>query len=79
MCLICLAWRRHPRYRAVVAANRNRDEYHARPAAPAHWWEDAPGVLAGRDPEAGGTTWMGTTRGGRSRRYWSSGAMTLPR
>ena len=62
MCLIYLAWRRHPRYPLVVAANR--DEYHARPAAPAHWWEDAPGVLAGRDLEAGGT-WMGVTRGGR--------------
>ena len=62
MCLIYVAWRRHPRYRLVVAANR--DEYHARPAAAAHWWEDAPGVLAGRDLEAGGT-WMGITRGGR--------------
>ena len=62
MCLIYVAWRRHPRYRLVVAANR--DEYHARPAASAHWWEDAPGVLAGRDLEAGGT-WMGITRGGR--------------
>ena len=62
MCLIYIAWRRHPRYRLVVAANR--DECHARPAAPAHWWEDAPGVLAGRDLEAGGT-WLGVTRGGR--------------
>ena len=62
MCLIYLAWRRHPRYPLVIAANR--DEYHARPAAPAHWWEDAPGVLAGRDLEAGGT-WMGMTRSGR--------------
>ena len=62
MCLIYVAWRRHPRCRLVVAANR--DEYHARPAASAHWWEDAPGVLAGRDLEAGGT-WLGTTRGGR--------------
>ena len=62
MCLIYLAWQRHPRYRLVVAANR--DEYHVRPAAPAQWWEDAPGVLAGRDLEAGGT-WLGTTRDGR--------------
>ena len=62
MCLIYVAWRHHPRYRLVVAANR--DESHARPAAPAHWWEDAPGVLAGRDLEAGGT-WMGITRNGR--------------
>ena len=58
MCLIYVAWRRNPRHRLVVAANR--DEYHARPAAPAHWWDDAPGVLAGRDLEAGGT-WLGIT------------------
>ena len=62
MCLIYLAWQHHPRYRLVVAANR--DEYHVRPAAPAQWWEDAPGVLAGRDLEAGGT-WLGATRDGR--------------
>ena len=62
MCLIYVAWRRHARYRIVVAANR--DEYHVRPAAPVHWWDDAPDVLAGRDLEAGGT-WMGITPGGR--------------
>ena len=62
MCLIYIAWRCHPRHRLVVAANR--DEFHARPAQPAHWWDDAPGVLAGRDLEAGGT-WMGVTSGGR--------------
>ena len=62
MCLIYVAWRLHPRHRLVVAANR--DEYHARPAASARWWEDAPGVLAGRDLAAGGT-WLGITSGGR--------------
>ena len=58
MCLIYVAWRRHPSYRLVVAANR--DEFHARAAAPAHWWDDPPGLLAGRDLEAGGT-WLGLT------------------
>ena len=62
MCLIYVAWRRHPRFRLVVAANR--DEYHARPALPAYWWEDVPGVLAGRDLQAGGT-WLGIASGGR--------------
>lgn len=62
MCLITFAWDTHPAFRLVVAANR--DELHARPAAPAHWWEDAPDVLAGRDLREGGT-WMGITRGGR--------------
>lgn len=62
MCLIAFAWQSHPRYALVVLANR--DEYLDRPAAPAHWWTDAPDLLAGRDLQAGGT-WMGLSRGGR--------------
>lgn len=62
MCLIAVAWEAHPAYRLVVAANR--DEFYARPTAPAAWWADAPGVLAGRDLREGGT-WMGVTRAGR--------------
>lgn len=62
MCLILVAWQAHPDYPLVVAANR--DEFFARPAAPAAWWPDAPDVFAGRDLEAGGT-WLGLTRKGR--------------
>jgi len=62
MCLILFGWRAHPRYPLILAANR--DEFHARPAAPADWWPDAPSVLAGRDLQAGGT-WLGVTRDGR--------------
>jgi len=62
MCLILFALDAHPRYRLVLAANR--DEFYARPTAPAAFWDDAPHVLAGRDLEAGGT-WCGTTTGGR--------------
>ncbi len=64
MCLAVVALDAHPRYALVVAANR--DEYHARPAAPVAWWDDGPngGTLAGRDLEAGGT-WLGVTRRGR--------------
>jgi uncharacterized protein with NRDE domain len=62
MCLIVLAWDAHPAYRLVVAANR--DEFYARPTAPAGWWDDAPDILAGRDLQAGGT-WLGVTRTGR--------------
>lgn len=62
MCLIVLAWRAHPRYRLIVAANR--DEYFARPSAPAGFWDDSPPFLAGRDLEAGGT-WLGITPQGR--------------
>ena len=62
MCLIAFAWRSHPRYRLVLAANR--DEYFGRPAARAGFWDDHPNVLAGRDLEAGGT-WLGITLDGR--------------
>jgi uncharacterized protein with NRDE domain len=62
MCLILLAWHAHPDYPLVVAANR--DEFFARPTAPARYWEQSPGILAGRDLSAGGT-WMGVTRRGR--------------
>ena len=62
MCLLVVAWKNHPRYRLVVAANR--DEFHDRPTAPLGWWNDDPRVLAGRDLQAGGT-WLGITRPGR--------------
>ena len=59
MCLIVVAWQVHPDYPLVVAANR--DEFFARPAAPASFWADHPDVLAGRDLQAGGS-WLGVTR-----------------
>ena len=70
MCLAVIALAAYPRFRAVIAANR--DEFHARPAAPAHWWDECTGagagagsrVLAGRDLQAGGT-WLGITGQGR--------------
>lgn len=62
MCLIALAWRVHPDFPLIVAANR--DEFYHRPAAPAQFWEESPHVLAGRDLQAGGT-WLGVTRTGR--------------
>lgn len=62
MCLVALAWNVHPRWRLVVAGNR--DELHARPTAALSRWTDAP-VLAGRDLRSGGT-WMGLGPGGRA-------------
>lgn len=62
MCLIVFAWRSHCDYPLIVAANR--DEFLARPALPAHWWADAPALLAGRDLQAGGS-WMGLSADGR--------------
>jgi uncharacterized protein with NRDE domain len=62
MCLIVVAWRVHPAFPCVLAANR--DEYFARPTAPADWWHESNSTLAGRDLQAGGT-WLGITRAGR--------------
>lgn len=62
MCLILVGWQVHPAYPLVVAANR--DEFHARPTAPAASWDDDARVFGGRDLEAGGT-WLGATRDGR--------------
>jgi uncharacterized protein with NRDE domain len=60
MCLAVFALDAHPRYRAVIVANR--DEFHARATLPACWWRE--GWLAGRDLAAGGT-WLGITAAGR--------------
>ena len=54
-----LAWRMHPRYRLIVAANR--DEYHERPTAALGKWPEPAGILAGRDLRAGGA-WLGLDR-----------------
>jgi len=62
MCLAVIALDAHARYSMVLAANR--DEYHARAAAPVSWWDDAAPILAGRDRAAGGT-WLGVNRRGR--------------
>jgi uncharacterized protein with NRDE domain len=59
MCLLVLAWRAHPRYRLVVAANR--DEFHARAAAPLARWPPPAEILAGRDLRSQGT-WLGIDR-----------------
>ena len=61
MCLIAFAWNHHPRWRLLLAGNR--DEFHARPSAPLARWP-APPIIAGKDLEAGGT-WLGVTDDGR--------------
>ena len=77
MCFIVLAYERHPRYRFVLVTNR--DEFYARPTAPAAYWADAPHLLAGRDLQGGGT-WLGLTRTGRlaALTNYREPAVTLP-
>ncbi|MFI8746002.1 NRDE family protein [Pseudomonas sp. NPDC077186] len=62
MCLIVFAWRPdHPQPLLLAA---NRDEFYARPSWPLREWDDAPGLFAGRDLQAGGT-WLGMSADGR--------------
>lgn len=62
MCLIVFAWRPGNARPLIVAANR--DEFYARPTLALSQWDEAPGVHAGRDLEAGGT-WLGLGPQGR--------------
>ena len=60
MCLALFALDAHPGFALVIVANR--DEFHARPTAPAAWRDE--GWLGGRDLAAGGA-WLGVTRSAR--------------
>ncbi len=62
MCLIGFAFVPHGPVRLTLAANR--DEFHERATAAAHWWADAPGVFGGRDLLGGGG-WLLVARCGR--------------
>jgi uncharacterized protein with NRDE domain len=64
MCVVALAHDAHPRYRLVLAANR--DEFHARGSAPLARWDGADShIIAGRDLVSGGT-WLGVSEEGRT-------------
>jgi len=66
MCLILFAWKSHPDYPLVVAANR--DEFYERNTEGMAWWPEYPNVLAGRDrADVLGSpgTWLGFTKTGR--------------
>jgi len=56
MCVVALAYQTHPDWPLILIGNR--DEFHARPAAPLGHWPDGSGIVAGRDLQAGGT-WLG--------------------
>lgn len=62
MCIISFHVQNHPTYKLIIAANR--DEFYARPTKNAHFWEDEPSILAGRDLKEMGT-WLGITKQGR--------------
>ena len=61
MCVVAFAHHVHPRWRLLLAGNR--DEFHARPTAALARWPGT-GLLAGRDLVSGGT-WVGLDARGR--------------
>jgi len=62
MCLLLVSYKNHPKYKLIIAANR--DEFYNRPAEPAKFWKEYPNLLGGKDLQAGGT-WLGITKEGR--------------
>ncbi|MEK4520612.1 NRDE family protein [Psychrobacillus sp. FSL W7-1457] len=62
MCLVNFQFQTHPTYPLIVVANR--DEFYERPTESAHFWEDHPSILAGRDLLQMGT-WLGVSKAGR--------------
>lgn len=62
MCILFIGVDQHPDYPLIVAANR--DEFHARPTQTSSFWQQYPGVLAGKDLQAGGS-WMGISMKGK--------------
>ncbi len=62
MCVLAFAWQTHPLWRLIVLGNR--DELHARSAAPLARWDEQNHLLAGRDLQSGGG-WLGVSEEGR--------------
>lgn len=62
MCLAMMALEQVPGLPLILLANR--DEWHARPAEPLHWWPDRPDIVGGRDLVGGGS-WLAVHRDGR--------------
>ena len=62
MCLILFALDVSPAFPLVLAANR--DEFYNRLSRPMNQWDQAPGIIAGKDVSGGGT-WMGVHPHGR--------------
>jgi len=59
MCIALIAYNFFDNYPLIILSNR--DEYHNRPTKMAHFWEDYPDILAGKDLDQGGT-WFGINK-----------------
>lgn len=62
MCLILFAYQAHAKYPLIIVANR--DEFYKRPTEQAHWWDDFPEMLAGKDIKGSGS-WFGMSKTGK--------------
>lgn len=62
MCIAFIAYKEHPHYPLIIAANR--DEFYSRPTAAASYWHDYPGIVGGRDLKDHGT-WFAALEDGR--------------
>lgn len=60
MCLILLGINTSPKFKLILAANR--DEFYSRSAEKAHLWKE--NIVGGKDLKAGGM-WLGVSAGGR--------------
>lgn len=56
MCLVVFEYRKEPKAQFTLVANR--DEFFKRETAKMNYWDEIPGLIAGKDLKAGGT-WMG--------------------
>ena len=62
MCLILFKYEPDAEHNLIIAANR--DEFHSRPALPAHFWDNESSIFAGKDLLGGGT-WLGSNKSGK--------------
>lgn len=68
MCIIFFSVNSHPKYKFILASNR--DEYYERTTKAAEFWQPDNRILAGRDLGHGAipqelSSWLGVTRNGR--------------
>ena len=62
MCLIIFSLNQHPKYKLILAANR--DEFFTRESMIAHHWEENDNIIGGKDMISQGT-WLGINSNGR--------------
>ena len=75
MCLILFKYEPDAEHNLIIAANR--DEFHSRPALPAHFWDKDSSIFAGKDLLGGGT-WLGSNKSGKVAGLTNFSQLTAP-